>query len=193
MASVLGVTCPPAGALASFMSWAWEESNARDFHDELEERLRRIEREKVDEVYFNSDEFISLFAQATETASKTASDLKRQALAKALVNSLVTPTSELPGKQALLRVLSQMSDEEMIALSALYKNVREGDSEITLFDLKNTIEAEWSHEDIAVAYEGLTQLGLALTRDFDHELWKISTLGNRLIKWCSGELYYHEV
>lgn len=118
------------------MSWAWEESNARDFHDELEERLRRIEREKVDEVYFNSDEFISLFAQATETASKTASDLKRQALAKALVNSLVTPTSELPGKQALLRVLSQMSDEEMIALSALYKNVREGDSEITLFDLK---------------------------------------------------------
>lgn len=139
MSSVLGVTCPPAGALTSLMSLVWEENNARDFCDDLEERFRRIDLEKIDKVYFNSDEFISLLKQAAETASKTAFGLKRQALASALVNSLVPPTSEFSRKQTLFRVLSQISDEKMIALSALYKNQREGASKVTLFDLKNTV------------------------------------------------------
>lgn len=133
-----------------------------------------------------SDEFKALLIEAVDTASKTASELKRKALANALINSVVIPTSKLPGKQALLRVLSGMSDEEMLALTALHNYESGGYEKITLERLAQ--KTGWSEEENTVAFEGLNQLGLArpmgvMGNDMFGGLWKITALGKRLVRW----------
>jgi hypothetical protein len=133
-----------------------------------------------------------------ETASQTASDLKKQALASALVNSVVLPTSRFTGKAVLLRVLSQLSDEEMVVLKILYDEELSLPAE-TSENLQDSVseadvakKLDWREEDIRVTCEGLFQLGLVydpLVGSWAHAglrgYWRITALAEKLKNWCS--------
>ncbi|MBW4638977.1 MAG: hypothetical protein KME05_12210 [Gloeocapsa sp. UFS-A4-WI-NPMV-4B04] len=194
---------PGLGAVTSVVSWAWEKSNAKDYENIVEEKFRHIDRNKLDNT-LSFDEFNALVVQTVEVASQTASKFKRKVLANALVNSVVLPTSKFPGKQALLRVVSQMSDEEIIALTVLFECETVGKDEFQLANdgkpiipledvfkkVKPKMGQEWSEEDNLVAYDGLAQLGLVKAPQhifWNSELVRTTALGNRLIQWCSDE------
>lgn len=110
----------PIAAVGSFGLLAWQREQQQKFIDEYQRRFDALDQNKLNHSALESDEFKSLVFQAFESASKTAFDLKRQALASALVSSIVLPTSRFTGKQTLLRLLEQLSDEEMVALKVLY-------------------------------------------------------------------------
>jgi exonuclease VII small subunit len=61
-----------------------------ELKEQINERITKL-TQKLNEPALSLDEFIELFVQAMDIASKSKSELKRQALAKALVNSLDTP------------------------------------------------------------------------------------------------------
>lgn len=201
---VLSIFNPVVGLIGKVGLWTWQEKRLNHFKHSIEERVKRVEDNKLDKSALESDELKALAFQAVEIASKTASDLKLKALANALVNSVVLPTSKIPGKQALLRVLSQMSDEEMIAFTVLYNYETVGLDEFQLTNegrtiityeyvfkkVKNKMGQEWSEKDNWVAFDGLAQLGLAKPPpeiQWNKELVRTTALGNRLIQWCSDE------
>lgn len=194
---------PVMGAVTGFVLWAWQKGNAKDYENIVKEKFRRIDHNKLDKTYLVSNEFKALVVQTVDVASQTASEFKRKVLANALVNSVVLPTSKFPGKQALLRVLSQMSDEEIIALAVVEHCERTGDKGLVedsdsdekaitsehlvyKFILKGKeMGLEWSKEDSLVAYDGLKQLELARPQGMWQIEWGTTALGNRLIQWCT--------
>lgn len=203
----------PIAAVGSFGLLAWQREQQQKFIDEYQRRFNALDQNKLDNSALESNEFKSLVFQAVETASKTASDFKRQALASALISSIVLPTSRFTGKQALLRLLEQLSDEEMMALKVLYDEeppleerrpksaipagllprVRLGMSETDM-----ATRLGWSQEDALVACQGLRQLGLAHEPDPDlgailtenappKRGWRVTAIAEKLIQWC-GEV-----
>lgn len=199
----------PIAAVGSFGLLAWQREQQQKFINEYQRRFDALDQDKLDHSALESDEFKSLVIQAVETASKTASDLKRQALASALVSSIILPTSRFTGKQALLRLIAQLSDEEMMALKVLYDEeppleerrpqsamptslllrVRLGMSETDV-----ATRLGWSQEDALVACQGLRQLGLTHEPDPDSGAiltenappkrgWRVTAMAEKLIKW----------
>lgn len=189
------------GALAGGVLWAWQKQNAEHFLSVLTQKCQRLNREKLDYSALESNEFKALMIQVVDTASKTASEQKREALANALINSVVPPTSSFSGKQALLRVLSGMSDEEMLALTAL-QTLTALDSmsaRVNKSMLGNKIillehlaqETGWSKEENRIAFQGLKQLGIVDNFGFGSNPqegggnWAITSMGDRLIQWVT--------
>lgn len=201
----------PIGAVGSFGLLVWQREQQQKFIFECQRRFDTLDKSKLDRSALESDEFKVLVVQAVETAARTASGLKRQALASALVSSVVLPTSRFTGKQALLRLLEQISDEEMVALKVLC------DEELPLEEIrpKSAIptgelprvrlgmkEADvaarlgWSEEDALIACQGLRQLGLVHEPDPDMSYvitdnnapeergWRVTAIAEKLIKWC---------
>lgn len=203
----------PIGAASSFGLFVWQKEQQRKFVDECQTRFDALDQSKLDYSALESDEFKSLVIQAVETASKTASDLKQQALASALANSIILPTSQFTGKQALLRLLEQLSDEEMVTLKVLYDEelplekrqpanaIPAAMKQCVRLGMSEAIVAEklgWSQEEALIACQGLRQLGLAHEPDPDsgaillenaspHCNWRVTALAERLIEWC-GEV-----
>lgn len=202
------------GAAGGFGLLVWQREQQQKFINEYQRRFDTLAQDKLDHSALESDEFKSLVIQAVETASKTASDLKRQALVSALINSVVLPTSRFTGKQALLRLLEQLSDEEMMVLKVLYDEelplekrqpasatpakLLPRSSRLGISETVVAVRLEWSQEDALVACQGLRQLGLAHEPDPDSGAiladnappkrgWRASAIAEKLIKWC-GEV-----
>ena len=207
LVSILSFLASPgyfAGASAgsSFLVYLWGREQQNKFLRELKQQLNeRIDEKNEQSRTLDLNEFMELFTQAIEIASKSASDLKRQALARALVNSVVLPTSQVTGKQSLLRVLSQMSEQEMLALTDLYKYESSIDELKKLTGMPITELASvlnWNAQETLVTCEGLRQLGLVYdprvgTWDYmggnsnQFEACCITALGNKLLVWSQGQ------
>lgn len=194
----------PIGAMGSFGLLAWQNEQQQKFMHEVRQRLERVDKTKIDQFAVESDEFKALAVQAVEAASKSASELKRQALAQSLINSVTLPTSQFSSKQTLLRILSQMSDEEILALTVLYKEEPLVAAEIENYAAENrprvvgvseaevASKYEWSEEETRVACEGLSQLGLVYDAvvggiGYKRGTWRITLIASRLIELCISE------
>jgi len=192
-----------AGATGfGFLSYLWGREQQNKLLDELQKQINERINEtnaKLNEPALSFDEFMELFVQAMDIASKSKSELKRQALAKALVNSLIPPTSQFTGKQTLLRILSQLSDEEMVALKVLYDGAIEAQNQGDLPHVPVTKVAEklgWEEEEAYVTCEALAQLLLLSDASqgqwnsfgHEHEVWRITALATTLIQWVTEEV-----
>lgn len=197
-ASILGLfpLTAPIGAMGSVGLLAWQSEQQRKFTEEVRRRLQSLDQTKLDRAALESDEFKALVIQAVEAASRSASNLRRQALAQALANSVIFPTSQIKNKQTLLRIMSQMSEEEMLVLTALNEGKDAiGEESIGLRLVEVAELRHWSEEETLLACQGLLQLGLVHPPPFDNEVfhlqnhldrhWRISVLGGNLIQWCS--------
>lgn len=187
--------------VGSFVASVWGREQQNKLLDEIKELIdKRINETnaKIKEPALSFDEFMELFGQAMDIVSKSKSELKRQALAKALVNSLIPPNSPFTGKQALLRILSQLSDEEMIALQVMHDEKPHIEQ---TFLVTAQIEARLrcSPEDALVVCQSLRQLGLvnepnfnpnAVSIEYSPELqgWRVNELAQKLINWVTEEV-----
>jgi hypothetical protein len=197
VAAILGLlpSTAPIGPIASFGLFAWQNEKQQKLFQEFRRKFEILDSSKLDRTSLESDEFKALVVQAVGAASKSASHLKRKALAQALVNSLVQPTSQFSGKEALLRVLSQMSEEEMLALTQIHEK-EQNQSENK--ELPGTPASEiasnlgWDIGDTIATCEGLLQLGLVRDARVGtysgtnlHLVWRLTHLGFKLIRWCA--------
>ncbi|HBE19623.1 MAG TPA: hypothetical protein DEG17_10225 [Cyanobacteria bacterium UBA11149] len=206
------------GGMISFGQFAWLQENQVKFQKMVENEFRIIGEkldEKIDRDAIESDEFKSLMLEIVEVAMKSSSELKRQALAKAIVNSVTIPKSKFTGKSILLRIISQMSDEEMAILQLLYEIKHDKSKYESKYEGATTshisYKLEWNKEDTLVTCQALHQLSLVKEpyREFDTQpsgtpddiphgtgsmgnsggkvyyYWRITALAEKLIKWCS--------
>jgi hypothetical protein len=79
-------------------------------------------------------------------------------LANIFLNSCTLSTSQQIGKQAFIRIIDQISDEEMIVLKVLYESNQKQEILISLEDISSILG--WDYIDTQVISGGLTQLGL---------------------------------
>jgi hypothetical protein len=187
--------------VGSFVASVWGREQQNKLLDEIKELIDKKINEtnaKIKEPALSFDEFMELFVQAMNIVSKSKSELKRQALAKALVNSLIPPNSPFTGKQALLRILSQLSDEEMIALQVM-RDEKPHIEQTFLVTAEIEARLRCSPEDALVVCQSLRQLGLvnepnfnpnAVSIEYSPELqgWRVNELAQKLIKWVTEEV-----
>lgn len=193
----------PLGAMINFSLFTWQGEQLNKFKNACENRINAIDKNKLDISVLDSDEFKSLVWQAVEAASTTGSELKRQILAGAIVNSIVLPTSKVTGKTFMLRILKELSDEEINVLKVFYdeRNLSRG---LTKFYVANKLQL--NQEDVLITCQALGQLGLLSPPNHTREHqgdphipgtivlggssnvmvdWRITALAERLIQWCS--------
>lgn len=200
----LGIV-PIAGASASAGLSAWQNKNFQKFARVVKQRFERIERSTIDRDFVESDEFKGLIVQSIEAASYSASERRREALAGALLESCTLSKSKLGNKQTIIRALSQMSDDEIIALKVLYRLEQKFD----LFERKPTDvvttqqmseEIHCGDEETKITCDGLLQLGLAYDAEgqyFDstgqhRQIWRITSLGNRIVEYAMSGIMLDE-
>lgn len=187
---------------------AWQNHNLNKLIESLQQKITALDNSKVDQIFLKSDEFISLIIQAVDAAMKTSSESRCDALANALLCSVVPPTSLYIGKQSLIRVLAQISDEEMLVLKILYEEEidfdknqgQPGEKAIPLVSIAEiAAKLKWEYLDALVACQALMQLGLAYdplvgswNRITEYDLtdepasFRIKLLGCRVIQYALG-------
>ncbi len=154
----------PIGVAGSIFVLSWQNEQVGKFKKRVETRLNEIENHlNLNSV--NSPEFIELLIQAIEAAARTVSEQKHQALANALVASMVEPTSKFSGKSTIIRIINQISEEEIIVLKTLFdiEDDRTKDNNTDRIVLKEIKEKlQWTEEeDVLVVCQSLLQLGLS--------------------------------
>lgn len=190
LTQILSVLIPPVGATGAVALSVWQQKQQQKFAAKVERQLKILYLEKVDhsalldsiESAMQSDRFQELLSKVLEEASRTGTDKKREALAKALVNSLFAPESSLSNKLTLFRLLASMSDEELTVFEAIANvwakpQVRCRESDIAS-------ELNWERIDVQAACEGLVQLRLIEATEKND--WRIALLGSRLIELLTG-------
>jgi hypothetical protein len=195
---ILNVFNPVLAVPAAVGMSIWQRQNVESFRQHVEFVLKELSQRKLDRADTESDEFKELIMRVTREAGETSSRLKRQVLARALVNSAFMPKGGFQGKLMLLRVLGQISEEEISILSAIhhlrkqdvYKHVstHDGATEGVLMDYVGV-----SKEDLAVTIYGLRQLSMISVPmngtfgDEHGEKYALSPLADRLVEWCTIE------
>ena len=163
MANQLISSIPMFGAFISTPIAGWissqQRKNLQKFMSIFKLKCESIERSKVDKEFLDSEAFGEIILQVLEAAKRTSSDLRRNALANALLNSFVLPTSKNIGKKSFIRLIDQISDEEIVALQVLYESKKRSEETISLEKISEILQ--WSYEDTQVVVYGLNQLGLA--------------------------------
>jgi hypothetical protein len=189
------------GGIGSFALFTWQRENQKKFEYEIKNRIENLDKNKLEQSVLQSDEFKSLVIGAVEIASKSASKIKRQALANLLVNLTLNQAEQFTGEEIALRLISQLSDEEILAITAIYKILKKDSSKqafgVSIADIKQ--ETDLGEEETRTVCEGLIQLNLIFepkissnqylslneiinVRAFNSLL--ISDLGYHLIKSC---------
>lgn len=196
--AILG-SIPLVGAVATTALSAWQTANYKKFAQAVQNNFNRIDQTKLDKAFLKSDEFKALVIQSVEASIRSASNHKCKALANALLSSVIQPTCKLRNKTGIVRAISQLSDEEMIVLKALYDhenclpdNPPSPTESLTIDDgpfmhINEIAEIlSLDRKDISASLDGLEQLGLSydLTSTFEgfdsrRKCWRITTLGTR--------------
>lgn len=183
------------GVLSTIAFSTWQNKNFQQFQFELERKFKGIEQEKIDKSFIASDEFKALIVQGLEAAIKASSSERCEALANAILSSAILPTSKFRNKQTILRVLSQITDEEIIALKILdyYEYYLKASNKPTDVVSVEQLSEEMSLdiEETRVTCDGLLQLGLAYDTEgqsFDsmgkhRQSLRITALGRRVIQY----------
>jgi hypothetical protein len=182
----------PIAVLGSISVLCWQNEQANKFKQTLQARLNSIQNQLdqlLDLDFINSPEFLELVLRATEAASRTASEQKHKALANALVASTVRPSSSFSGKMAIVRIIDQMSDEDLVVLKTLFEiedaQSRHGDTDGAVALKKIEEELGWIEEEVIVACQSLSQLGLAkdVTSALSVKRWNTTILSKRLLQF----------
>jgi hypothetical protein len=183
-----------AGAGIQLGLGKWQEGNLNRFKTNVEFQLKTLNQKKIDRAYLYSDQFKELLVGFIEGSSKTASEVKHRAFANALKNSVYEVSPGFSDKPVLQRILLQMSEGEIEALLALFKETEsqpDEDGEIKHNEKGIATLLTWSRDDTDAALLSLSQLGLAeggMIAVEDRVIWNTSTLARRLAVWCSENI-----
>ena len=195
---------PLAGiaAVMSFVVSSWQRDNQNKCLGKLEQQIQQSGA-NLDQSPLNFDEFMELFYQFMEIASKSAFEEKQNYLVNLFVNSVVSSAIPFSGKQVLFRLHSQISLEEIRVLKVIYDIEIQTQRKSQLVSVKEVAEKlGWKYEEVFVTCQALAQLfllrdgmmvseeELELSDDSEpkHYVWQISELARRFIQWVTEEL-----
>lgn len=180
----------------------WQRDNQNKCLGKLEQQIQHSGA-NLDQSPLNFDEFMELFYQFMEIASKSAFEEKQNYLVNLFVNSVVSSAIPFSGKQVLFRLHSQISPEEIRVLKVIYDIEIQTQRKSQLVSVKEVAEKlGWKYEDVFVTCQALAQLFLLrhgmmvsdemleLSDDSEpkHYVWQITKLGKRFIQWVTEEL-----
>jgi hypothetical protein len=196
--SPISVALTSASNVVAFGLFAYQTEQINKLINALEKRIQRLEENNLDIDFLYSDEYKALISQAIEISYNSSSDIKREKIANALVNSIILSKKNIRNKEMLLRVLSGMSDDEINMLILIYENwescipKRKEETTLNLLDkgdfflggiresvIENLLNI--SQSDVRATGQGLAQLGVASYTAPDS--WGLTTLGRKLIEW----------
>ncbi len=114
-ATIAGLAASPSllpfiAAITSFGGYLWQRENQNNSLLKLEQKIQETGMNLAQST-LNLDEFMELFMQFMDIASKSAFDEKQNYLVNLFVNSLVSSSISFSGKQTLFRLHSQISLE----------------------------------------------------------------------------------
>ncbi|MCA1992913.1 MAG: hypothetical protein LDL41_12890 [Coleofasciculus sp. S288] len=193
---------PGIAAVMGFGAYFWQRENQNNSLHKLEQQIQRTGA-SLEESTLNFDEFMELFIQFMEIASKSAFEEKQNYLVNLFVNSVVSSTIPFSGKQTLFRLHSQISLEEIQVLKVIYDIEIKTHRKSRFVSVKEvTKELGWKEEEAFVTCEALAQLFLLrdgmIVSDQDLELsdgsepkhyaWQITELAKRFIQWIIEEV-----
>jgi hypothetical protein len=129
--SVLGAV-PFAGPLLSELVGSLIPNQRLDrltkYVKELEARLSRIDREKIDNA-LNSEEGIDLFEEGFVQASRSLTDERRKYIANVVANGVDDKTVEYSESKYILKLLQELNEQEIIWLRFFMDPTIDGDEE----------------------------------------------------------------
>jgi hypothetical protein len=183
-AAPLGVALTAIGAGTTVILSAWQIEQQKKLIEEISKALASIDKAQLNKDFLESSEFREIVMRICNDASLTASPYKHSALAKGLVHSAIYPQNEMTGKLIFIRIVSQMSDEELRILEVM-QNAWEDNVPIL-----GENDLQWSLKDlelgqIQVSCDGLIQQ--RVLEPINSEAWSLSILGRKLVAWLSGK------
>jgi hypothetical protein len=175
-ATVAGLAAAPSllpfiAAITSFGGYLWQRENQNNSLIKLEHKIQETDINFAQSA-LNLDEFMELFMQFMDIASKSAFDEKQNYLVNLFVNSLVSSSISFSGKQTLFRLHSQISLEEIHVLKIYYdrepsiaeyeiNRLKSGQRSVGCVKEADLATAlNWLEEEARITCEGLSQLGL---------------------------------
>ena len=186
-------------AQMGFGVYLWQRENQNNSLRKLEQKIKKIQ-DKLNQPVLNFDEFMELFLQFMESASRSPSDEKQNYLVNLFINSVVSSTIPFSGKQALFRIYLQISIEEIHGLKVINDAGIEAQNQGEFPSVPVTEVAKklgWQEGEAFVICEALAQLLLisdamigtwGYSTYQQHEVWRITALGARFIRWVTEEL-----
>jgi hypothetical protein len=119
----LAVSIPLAGnAISSILGGVAKRrvaERATDVFQAVKERLENVEKTKIDEEYFKSDEFMTVLLLAIEQLQTTHDKQKLGMLANAIANSGRVEFSSESRKELFIRIMRDLSPQHVAMLSAM--------------------------------------------------------------------------
>ncbi|MBD1861622.1 MULTISPECIES: hypothetical protein [Trichocoleus] len=172
----------PIGAAGTVILSAWQSEQQKKFISEVEQKIEALEQKTIKQSLLDSDEFKEIVARIWDNALKTASDLKRKALASVLVNSATQSQNSLAEKSSLLRTLLEISDREILVFTVIQSALEKSVSSCHEKDIELALNL--SSQEVHNTCEDLEQLRLIALAE--PNTWTITQRGLRLIVWWSG-------
>lgn len=190
--SLLGATVAGAssilytaiGAGSTVLLGTWQLEQQRKFQVQIRERLASIDKDKIDHEYFESSEFKELLLRICNESLLTASSQKHKVLSQVLVNSILNPTSKLSNKLIFVRIVSQLSDEELLILEVM-QNAWESCIPILDIDSFNELLPDLQESQTREACDGLVQQ--RVFEIINSNYWSLTLLGRKLIGCLSNK------
>jgi hypothetical protein len=184
---------PITGAVLSSGLALWQERNSQRFARQVEQELNAVQQTIVDRSFLQSDAFTELVLNLYASAAKTASEVKQQALAVALANTVAGGPATFSDKPVLLRALAGLTETEIVALTGLSEVIQNQAGtpvdEIVQSEERIAQCLGWTRPDVELAMAGLQQLGLVRGGIVLHTgggpSWHLSAIARRLVAWCT--------
>lgn len=192
---------PGVAAYITFGAYLWQRENQNNALKKLEQQTQR-RSVTLEESPLNFDEFMELFIQFMEISSQSSFEEKQNYLVNLFLNSVVSSRIPFSGKQALFRLHSQISVEEIQVLKVIYDAAMNEKGFPALPVTEVAKKLGWKEEDTVVTCEALAQLFLlrdgmrvsdeVLGRSNDsepkHYVWFITELAKRFVQWVTEEM-----
>ena len=93
------------------------QKNAEAFAQELNERVNRINQDKIDRHFLNSDEFVAITSELFVRMSKTHQKEKIILFANFLINSALKENNSIEYKEGFLRIIDDLSPIHLLRVS----------------------------------------------------------------------------
>lgn len=118
----MGAPAIAFGALsagASVLIGAYQAEQQKKFLRQVSQELENIDKAKLDKKILESSEFKEIVIRICQESILISSERKHKALARGLLNSALHSENPKSQKLAYIRIVSQLSDNELVALELM--------------------------------------------------------------------------
>lgn len=165
--TILSTLLPPIGGVIQVLQFSYFQENQKRLEEKIWNKFQGLDEElknKIDRDKTQSNEFKGLAIQIVESAVKSSSEIKLEALATLFINSSMSKLEgEIEVEEMVVRTVSRMTDSEIVALYEIYSIEQENKTQhhgITSATLGKALGKP--EEDCQLIMDGLLQNQLIL-------------------------------